>query len=121
MDMISNEILRDLNIKRTFMGVDKVQSYPVDLVKLTVKYELDKSKLQEINRGTQYDLRQWFINPTLLPNIPLIVGYFVFFQKFLVFGFECFFTVVFFLVGDILDNPLNLARIHGKCAVSVLP
>ena len=79
MDMISNEILRDLNIKRTFMGVDMVQSYPVDMVKLTIKHELYNSKLQEIDRGTQYDLREWFINPTLIPNIPLIVGYFVFF------------------------------------------
>ena len=58
MDMISNEILRDLNIKRTFMGVDKVQSYPVDLVKLSLKYELDKSKPQELDRGRQDDLRE---------------------------------------------------------------
>jgi len=36
MDMISNEIIRDLNIKRTFMGVDKVKFYPLDLVKLTL-------------------------------------------------------------------------------------
>jgi len=28
---------------------------------------------------------------------------------------------VFFLVGDILDNALNLARIHGKRAEAVLP
>ena len=77
--MISNEILRDLNIKRTFMGVDMVQSYPVDMVKLTIKHELYNSKLQEIDRGTQYDLREWFINPTLIPNISLIVGHLVFF------------------------------------------
>ena len=57
MDMISNELLRDLNIKRTFMGVDKVKSYPIDLVKLTVNYELDKSKLQEIDQGTKEDLQ----------------------------------------------------------------
>jgi len=80
MDMISNEILRDLNIKRTFMGVDKVQSYPIDLVKLTVKYELDKSKLQEIDRGTQDDLIQSFLSVVSKifkksPNDILLLGF----------------------------------------------
>ena len=68
MDMISNEILRDRNIKRTFMGVDKVQSFPVDLVKLSLKYELDKSKLQEIDRGTQKDLREMVYHPNPTPK-----------------------------------------------------
>ena len=62
------------------MGVDKVQSYPVDLVKLTVKYELDKSKLQEIDQGTQDNLIQSFLSVVSKifkksPNDILLLGF----------------------------------------------
>ena len=102
MDMISNEILRDLNIKRTFMGVDMVQSYPVDMVKLTIKHELYNSKLQEIDRGTQYDLREWFINPTLIPNIPLIERHIILYQKLPVFILKSSNSMMCFLVSNVI-------------------
>ena len=60
--MISNEILRDLNIKRTFMGVDKIKEYPVDVVKINIQFNFDNSEIESLKKDVTNRLTTRFIS-----------------------------------------------------------
>lgn len=60
--MITNEILRDLNIKRTFKGVNLINEYPVELIKINIHFNFDNSKLDLLNKQVNIKLISNFIS-----------------------------------------------------------
>ena len=60
--MISNEILRDLNIKRAFMGVDNIKDYPIDVIKINIQFDFDNSEIESLKKDTINRLTTRFIS-----------------------------------------------------------
>jgi len=78
--MITNEILRDLNIKRTFKGVNLVDEFPIDLIKINIQFNFDNSKLEFLDKKVSIKLISNFISLVNSvfkknPNQVLLLGF----------------------------------------------
>ena len=60
--MLGSDIIRDLNIKRTFVAVDGIEKYPVDLIKITLKCEFEDCDFKEISKAQFKDLIEGFVS-----------------------------------------------------------
>lgn len=59
--MIGSDIIRDLNIKRTFTAVDNIEKYPVDLIKITLKCDYEDCDFKDVTKAQYTDLIKSFI------------------------------------------------------------
>lgn len=64
--MLGSDIIRDLNIKRTFTAVDNIEKYPVDLIKITLKCDYEDCDFKDVTKAQYTDLIKSFI--TVLKN-----------------------------------------------------
>lgn len=59
--MLGSDIIRDLNIKRTFTAVDNIEKYPVDLIKITLKCDYEDCDFKDVTKAQYTDLIKSFI------------------------------------------------------------
>jgi hypothetical protein len=60
--MLGADIIRDLNIKETFIAVDGIENYPIDLIKITIKCEFEDCDFKEITKAQFTDLIENFVS-----------------------------------------------------------
>lgn len=59
--MIGSDIIRDLNIKRTFTAVDNIEKYPIDLIKITLRCDYEDCDFKDITKTQYTDLIKSFV------------------------------------------------------------
>lgn len=59
--MLGSDIIRDLNIKRTFTAVDNIEKYPVDLIRITLKCDYEDCDFKDVTKAQYTDLIKSFI------------------------------------------------------------
>lgn len=59
--MLGSDIIRDLNIKRTFTAVDNIEKYPVDLIKITLKCDYEDCDFKDVTKAQYTDLIKSFV------------------------------------------------------------
>lgn len=60
--MLGADIIRDLNIKETFIAVDGIEKYPIDLIKITLKCEFEDCNFKESTKAQFSDLIENFVS-----------------------------------------------------------
>ena len=59
--MIGSDLIRDLNIKKTFMVVDKVKKYPIELMKISVKCNIEDCDYKDMTRSQYKEMIKEFV------------------------------------------------------------
>lgn len=59
--MLGSDIIRDLNIKRTFTAVDNIEKYPIDLIRITLKCDYEDCDFKDVTKAQYTDLIKSFI------------------------------------------------------------
>ena len=59
--MIGSDLIRDLNIKKTFMVVDKVKIYPVELMKISVKCNIEDCDYKDMTKSQYKEMIKEFV------------------------------------------------------------
>jgi hypothetical protein len=59
--MIGSDLIRDLNIKRTFMAVDKVKEYPIELMKISVKCNIEDCEYKDMTKSQYKEMIKQFV------------------------------------------------------------
>jgi hypothetical protein len=59
--MIGSDLIRDLNIKRTFMVVDMVKIYPVELMKISVKCNIEDCDYKDMTKSQYKEMIKEFV------------------------------------------------------------
>ena len=59
--MLGADIIRDLNIKSTFVAVDGVEKYPIELIKITLKCEFEDCNFKEMTKSQYKNLIENFV------------------------------------------------------------
>ena len=65
--MLGSDIIRDINIKRTFTAVDNIEKYPIDLIKITLKCDYEECDFKNLTKTQYTELIKSFI--TILKSI----------------------------------------------------
>ena len=60
-DMIGSDLIRDLNIKRTFMVVDKIKKYPIELMKISVKCNIEDCDYKDMTKLQYKEMIKEFV------------------------------------------------------------
>jgi hypothetical protein len=60
-DMIGSDLIRDLNIRRTFMVVDKVKDYPIESMKISVKCEIEDCDYKDMTKSQYKEMIKEFV------------------------------------------------------------
>jgi hypothetical protein len=53
--MLESDYIRNLNIKKTFQAIDKIKDYPIEVIRISLKYELHDNGLGFFTKNL-YDL-----------------------------------------------------------------
>ena len=59
--MIGSDLIRDLNIKTTFMVVDKIKKYPIELMKISVKCNIEDCDYKDMTRSQYKEMIKEFV------------------------------------------------------------
>jgi hypothetical protein len=59
--MIGSDLIRDLNIKKTFLVVDKVKIYPVELMKISVKCNIEDCDYKDMTKSQYKEMIKEFV------------------------------------------------------------
>ena len=60
-DMIGSDLIRDLNIKTTFMVVDKIKKYPIELMKISVKCNIEDCDYKDMTKLQYKEMIKEFV------------------------------------------------------------
>jgi hypothetical protein len=59
--MIGSDLIRDLNIKKTFIVVDKVNKFPIELIKISIKCSIEDCAYKTLTKSQYQDMIEEFI------------------------------------------------------------
>jgi hypothetical protein len=59
--MIGSDLIRDLNIKKTFIVVDKVKEFPIELIKISIKCSIEDCDYKTLTKSQYQDMIEEFI------------------------------------------------------------